>query len=851
MHFSISFSRRLATAFALATGLWQSPAAAVEDRFDGNALDWCKWEDVSTSGTVRQNGELILTSQPAPSFGSARVLTQYRLTGDFDMQVDYRRVAGFDAALAPSGPTVFDQLNVALGLHWNESRFIQFSRSKTSGGEQVSVYSSLPAHAGQNGTPADASGSTGSLRLVRTGTRLAYLHGTSGNWTPVGQLEVPSTPVSAYLAATTVVSGTSGPSISAAFDNFKVNSGATDQTDPPALAPFARRSDFLVGGVSENWPAFRYQSSSRIDPNLLARFRAEGMGWIRVGVTTASVPILDAMPPGRWNTLQYDPATWGSREYAAATLQDAAAAGMRLYAYLYFSDRAANWGNQKAPAAWAGKSVQETAQLMEQHAFDTASYFKSRGLNVEIYELGNETDLGMAGFEPGGRISVPSGVDFVNNHEWLRDNVWNIQAELLKAAARGIRRAAPQARIALHPAGVEVGVGTGFAPAFYAAMRDFGVDYDIAALSHPYAYFDWKLHRYSTMCWFKRLGQIVDRVASPGRPAMLVEVSYPHDPRGLRAQPMADFPFTPAGQSGWLLAQLGFASRHPALAGWFYFYPEFHPAIGSYDPPLDYGGLMASSSAAQPALSQLRANLESSLAPLQPQTGVWGIDAELNGQPGRGFQLAASGNNLVLSFYGYEPNGAARFWLAVGPMADNLFSGTLLAYDGGTAFGDNYKPARFSGPAGAVQLRFTSSTEGEITLPGEAPKRISRVRFGSGGTGNAITPRRGVWSIDVETNGQPGRGFQLDHQGSTMALSFYGYTASGASRFWLALGSLADNRFGGELESYDGGTAFAGAYRPAQRGASAGPVTLVFTGERTGILTLPGEAPKAVSLLEF
>ena len=75
-----------------------------------------------------------------------------------------------------------------------------------------------------------------------------------------------------------------------------------------------------------------------------------------------------------------------------------------------------------------------------------------------------------------------------------------------------------------------------------------------------------------------------------------------------------------------------------------------------------------------------------------------------------------------------------------------------------------------------------TAVEGTITLPGEAPQRISRLRYGSGGTGNAITPRRGVWSIDAENTGQAGRGFQLDHQGSTLVLSFYGYTTEGNSR---------------------------------------------------------------------
>ncbi|WP_374664574.1 glycosyl hydrolase 53 family protein [Ramlibacter sp.] len=826
--------------------------AQVDDTFDGSSLDSCRWEPLTQGGSVSQGGELLLATEPAPSFGSSRVLSQYRLIGDFDVQVDYRRVSGFDVTLPPASPNVYDQLNLAIGLHWNEARYIQFSRARTSGGEVVSVYSSLPSHAGVNAPSAEASGATGALRLVRTGTRLSFRHLSGGSWTEVGQLTVPDTPVSVYLGAVTVVGGgRAGPPIRVAFDNFRLNAGATDQKQAQPLAPYARRSDFAAGGTMENWTSWRYQSTTPIDPNLLGRFRAEGMAWLRVGVTTVSKPALDATPLERWVTLPSDPTTWSTREAAARSLLDAQAAGMRLYAYLYFSDQAANWGNQKAPDAWAGKSVAETAALMEQHAFDIATYFKGRGLNVEIYEIGNETDIGITGFVAGGRIPIPPGVDHVNDHDWLRENVWKVQAELFKAAARGIRRAAPGARIALHAAGVEVGVGTGFAPAFYAAMRDFGVDHDIAALSHPYATHPWKLHHYSAACWFKRLGQIVDRVASPGRPAMFVEASYQSDPRLVVAQPMPDFPFTPQGQSDWLAAQLGFASRHPALAGWFYFYPEFYPGIVPVYEELQGGGLMAGPTTPQPGLARYRVNLDNSTEPIEPQAGVWAIDAELNGQAGRGFQLDARKGTLVLSFYGYETSGRARFWLAVGPIVQNGFSAPLVTYDSGTPFGGSYRAAQLTGTAGTVQVRFTSAVEGTITLPGEAPQRISRLRYGSGGTGNAITPVRGVWAIDAENTGQAGRGFQLDHQGGTLVLSFYGYTAEGNSRFWLATGALADNRFSGTLESFDGGAAFGSAWKPAQRGPVAGAVSLVFTGERTGVLTLPGEPPRAVSLVAF
>lgn len=580
---------------------------SIDDNFAGSELDSCKWEDINTSpGRVRQSDGLTISTDGASSFGNSRVLTQYRLTGDFDIQVDYRRVSGFDAVSGGGNP----QLSVGLGLYWDEARYISFARQRNTGSEALTVYSSLGS--ASTAPPfALSSAGAGTLRIVRAGTQVRFLHATAGEWAEIGGLNAPTTPVFAYLSVANV---DTARALSASFHNFKVNAGATDNILYTQPQHYAKRPGFALGGVIENWGAFRYLGDSLSNSDALKSFRQAGMEWARVSVTTRTAPELDARPPSQWRTLGWQNHFWGSREYAAATLRDAADRGMRLYSYLYFSDGAANWGNQPAPAAWVGKSVSETAALMEQHAFDVATYFKGKGLDVEIYELGNETDIGMVDFLPNKRIPVPPGVDYLNDRTWLRDNVWSVQATLLKAAARGIRRAAPSARIALHPAGIGVGIGPDFAQDYYRAMRDFGVDYDIAGLSHPYAQGAgaWTLDRYTTACWFRRLARTVDQIAVPGKPVMMVEASYQSDPVGLVSKPMRDFPYTPVGQASWAREQFRFASNHPSMAGWFWFYPEFwtgiaNPADETY--ALNYGSLMSSGTSTRPALEEFRVNL--------------------------------------------------------------------------------------------------------------------------------------------------------------------------------------------------------------------------------------------------
>ncbi|MFO1493038.1 MAG: YHYH protein [Lysobacterales bacterium] len=116
---------------------------------------------------------------------------------------------------------------------------------------------------------------------------------------------------------------------------------------------------------------------------------------------------------------------------------------------------------------------------------------------------------------------------------------------------------------------------------------------------------------------------------------------------------------------------------------------------------------------------------------VSPDVGLWIIDAENTGQPGRGLQIEVQDGTVVMTFYGYLPNGAAQWYLAVGALTGSSFSGTLETYRGGTAFGQPHVPAQSAGSAGTVTMTFSDNSHGTITLPGESAKAISRVQFGN------------------------------------------------------------------------------------------------------------------------
>ena len=139
-----------------------------------------------------------------------------------------------------------------------------------------------------------------------------------------------------------------------------------------------------------------------------------------------------------------------------------------------------------------------------------------------------------------------------------------------------------------------------------------------------------------------------------------------------------------------------------------------------------------------------------------PQPGLWNIDEESNGEPGRGFQIDTQGNTLILTFYGYEATGEPTFYLSAGPFSPSGYQGELQTFEGGTAFGAPFTDAQLSGSAGTVTLTFDSSVTGTIQLPGEPQKAISRFSYADvtrsiNGTFEGETRGIGPFSTDTTT----------------------------------------------------------------------------------------------------
>lgn len=113
-----------------------------------------------------------------------------------------------------------------------------------------------------------------------------------------------------------------------------------------------------------------------------------------------------------------------------------------------------------------------------------------------------------------------------------------------------------------------------------------------------------------------------------------------------------------------------------------------------------------------------------------PAAGVWTIDSEENGQPGRGFQLDVQNEVVIFYYNGYRADGSSVFYVAFGPMANNVFASALREFRGGTILGAPRKNAAEVAGPGNVSITFSSGTRGSITFPGEPAKAITKFNFG-------------------------------------------------------------------------------------------------------------------------
>lgn len=176
----------------------------------------------------------------------------------------------------------------------------------------------------------------------------------------------------------------------------------------------------------------------------------------------------------------------------------ATAAGLGVLVDFHYSDFWADPARQLAPKAWQGFTVEQTATALHDFTVDALQQFEDAGVDVDLVQVGNETNNGIAGYTRAGRdIDAPF-------------------ASLLQAGTSAVREVLPDALVAVHFTNPET---SGRYATYAAGLAQFGVDYDVFASSYyPY----W--HGTTS-----NLTSVLSQIATTyGKQVMVAETSWAH-----------------------------------------------------------------------------------------------------------------------------------------------------------------------------------------------------------------------------------------------------------------------------------------------------------------------------------
>jgi endoglucanase len=229
------------------------------------------------------------------------------------------------------------------------------------------------------------------------------------------------------------------------------------------------------------------------------------------------------------------------------TARRARAAGLRVLLDLHDADTWADPAHQPTPAAWATLSPGDLRQRVESYTADVV-----RQVGPDWVAVGNEVTNGM--LWPTGKLDKT-------------DASWDRFADLLSAGVRGVRSAAPGAKVMVHVSG---GGRAGLPAWFFDHLDRHHVDYDLVGVSF-----------YPT--WgddIDALRQNLADLAGRGKDVVVAEVGYPS--RGRLTTPQCRWPATPAGQSACLSAVTAAVRAAPGGhgKGVIWWYPEAIPVRG-------------------------------------------------------------------------------------------------------------------------------------------------------------------------------------------------------------------------------------------------------------------------------
>jgi arabinogalactan endo-1,4-beta-galactosidase len=253
------------------------------------------------------------------------------------------------------------------------------------------------------------------------------------------------------------------------------------------------------------------------------------------------------------------------KDYATRVIERATRGGLNPYLVIFLSEDWADLTKQPVPMKWASLDMSQRADAIRTYARDIVAHFRQHGLTGHIYEIGNEIDYGLCGVYPGKHDKIDPAT--------LRQRVWPEAAKLISACEGGVKETDPEAKFMLH---IAHWWDAEFCQAFFGFMIAQQVQVDYAGLSYfPSSNIGGSLN-------LEQFRGVVDGLSDKiKRPVVIPEFGYPSTTDfsgqfGTWRNEVPGYPLTPEGQAHWLGDFLAFCRSDPAVAGAFYWSPEWY-----------------------------------------------------------------------------------------------------------------------------------------------------------------------------------------------------------------------------------------------------------------------------------
>jgi arabinogalactan endo-1,4-beta-galactosidase len=244
------------------------------------------------------------------------------------------------------------------------------------------------------------------------------------------------------------------------------------------------------------------------------------------------------------------------------------------------------------PGAWASLTLDQMTAALRAYGAAAARQILATGVHVRTWDLGNETEFGVAGVAvrpaPGSCDDTAGGKDWYRAPDavdpaigkmtfqaimqmpenariaWLESHLWPYEAKMLAAAADGIRSVDPKARFSTHASGI-VATQPAFAVAFFTALKHGGFSADELGVSY---YPTSSAYPKDRLQAFKDMAKAVQREL--GRPVFIAEFGYPAARMSgtfVWNDAAAGYPATPDGQASFLRDLVAWGRHEKVLSG--------------------------------------------------------------------------------------------------------------------------------------------------------------------------------------------------------------------------------------------------------------------------------------------